>query len=217
MKTMLLILQILFLVACAKPDSTNLEDKRNRELEVENENTKRKAMQLEEDLARKQRLFSAMKGTYEGAFIADKKEFKTKLILVPSLPPYDAGRTRTLEELTADLNNLYFTVQTIIINAETNTPVMDCSYSQIKPDYDGGQLNVASERCVSIFFINLYSSNPRANSNLQLEKPGVSQKSQDIVQKIFSKQLSIVSELFIEMNPTMGDKSFLMILKRTQQ
>lgn len=216
MKNILLILPLVWLVACAKPDSTNLEDKRNRELEVENDNNKRKAMQLEADLSKKQRLFSALKGTFEGQFLADKKQFKARITLVPSLPPYEAGRTRTLEELTSELNNLYFTIQTVIINTQNQSVIMDCTYSGIRPDYDGGQLNVASEKCLSIFFISLYSS-ANAGPNLFLEKPGISEKSQSLAQKIFSKELAVANELFVEMNPTLGEKSFLMILKRNQQ
>jgi len=216
MKTMLLLLPFLFLVACAKPDSTNLEDKRNRELEVENENSKRKAMQLEEDLSRKQRHFSALKGVYEGTLIADdKKEFKTEIILVPSLPPYEAGRVRTIEELATDLNNLYFTVQIAITNKQTETTTMNCLFTQVKADYDGGRMNVASEGCYGLFFINLYSST-NARSSLQLEKPTVAEKSQNIAQKILSKEISRVDELFVEMVSTQAKKSFLMILKRTQ-
>lgn len=216
MKNVILILLPVLFIACAKPDSSNLEEVKGREVEVENENLRKKAEVLEGDLARRQRLFSALKGTFEGTFTTGTKKFKKRITLVPSLPPYNAGRTRTLEEITSDLNNLYFTIQTTILNAENNSVVAGCILSQVRPDYDGGAVNAASENCSNIYLINLYDSLDDSEE-LPSEKSSVPQMSQELAQKIFLNQLSVVDEVFVEMHPTLTDKTFLMVLKRVQQ
>ncbi len=215
MKKIFLLLP-LFLVACAKPDSSNLEDVKNREVEVENENLRRKATEMEARLAKQQRLFTALSGTYEGKFIVGTKEYKKRIMLIPSLPPYNAGRSRTLEEITADLNNLTFTVQTTTLNAQTGAGVDQCGLGHVRLSYETGIINAASEGCSTIYIINLYESNGRTD-DLLLEKPGVAQKSHDLVQKVYSQELTIINEIFVEMRPAFSAKTHLMVLRRVSE
>jgi hypothetical protein len=140
MKILLMLFLSMALASCGKPDAKNLEEKAQRELKVETDNTNKKALQLEADLSRKQLFFSALEGTFEGSFISEGKEFKTRITLIPSLPPYTANRIRTLDEITADLNNLNFSFQVRHWSLNGSGVPFGCIFNQIRPDYDNGQV-----------------------------------------------------------------------------
>lgn len=215
-KALLLIFLPVVLLACAKPDPNNLEDKAKREIEIENENTRKKAQIIETDLERRQRFFASLEGTYVGTFQANNKQFETQMTFVPSLPPYQAGRTRTIEELTADLNNLFFTIQVKHTNSEDGYTVGGCIISQVRPNYDAGQALAANENCSSVYMISLYNSEGSLGDLLS-EMPNVPKKSHELAQKILSKQLTQIEEIFVTMKPTLVGNSFLMVLRKMEK
>ncbi len=215
MKTFFLILLPLLILACAKPDQNNLEEVKGREVEVENENIRKKAQALEADLEKRQRFFSALQGEYVGTFKSGAKNFKAKMFFIPSLPPYEPGRVRTLDEITSDLTNLFFTIQIKLTNSD-DIPVGGCLIKQVKPNYKDGQVNAAADDCSSIYIVNLYNSEG-SRGDLSFEKPSVPGKSQEIAEKVLSKQISQVNEIFVVMQPTLTSASFLMVLKKVEK
>lgn len=58
------------------------------ELAANNANLAAKAHLMEADLATRQLFYQANRGTYEGALATERGEFKLRITLVPSLPPY---------------------------------------------------------------------------------------------------------------------------------
>lgn len=129
------------------------------ELAVQNGNLSRRAAEMEEDLARRQRFFQSVRGTYEGTMATDQATFNIRMTLVPSLPSYTAGRTRTLEELTYDLTNLYFNVQVVQWNPKNNLSAVGCRVQFVRPDIVNGVLQIASENCPNFYSIKLSDSN----------------------------------------------------------
>ena len=204
------------IVSCGKPDAKNLEEKAQRELMVENENLDKRAMQLESELSRKQLFFSALEGTFEGSFFAGEKEFKTRVTLIPSLPPYIANRIRTLDEVTADLNNLYFSIQTTHWNSKGTAVAAGCIFSQIRPDYDNGQVVAASGNCANVYKVSMYESNEGESPMESLGASDILNKSQSISNKVLNKKMDKVNEIHVVIQPTLVAKTFLTVLKRVQ-
>lgn len=216
MKYSILLFALFSFVSCGKKDSKELEEKTQRELIVGNDNMDRRAAVLEADLTRKQLFFTALEGTYEGIFMAGDKEFKTRLTFIPSLPPYIANRIRTQEEITADLNNLSFSVQTTHWNSAGTAVAAGCIFSQIRPDYDNGQVVAASENCSNIYKVSFFDSRIFPNGDFPAKNSEIVEKSQIIAKKILNKEVGQVDEIFIVIQPTLLAKTFTAILKRVQ-
>ena len=217
MKHLSMLLLSLIIISCGKPDSKNLEEKTQRELLVTNENLDKKAVALEAGLERKQLFFSALEGTYEGTFMAGDKEFKTRITFIPSLPPYTSNRIRTLEEVIADLNNLYFSVQATHWNSKGTAVAAGCIFSQVKPDYDNGQIVASSENCSNVYKVSLYDSSDRSTGDLPMKTSEIFVNSQDISKNVLSKEVQKINEIHIVIQPTLLAKTFTTILKRVQQ
>lgn len=215
MKLLFLLLLSTLIVSCGKKDDKNLEEKTQRELVVENENLERRAILLENDLARKQEFYTAVEGTYEGNFMAGEKEFKTRMTLIPSLPPYTSNRIRTLEEVTADLNNLSFSLQTTHWNAKGTAVASGCIFSEIRPDYDNGQIAVAAESCANVYKVSLFDSSDRSGEG-PIKTSEVLQKSRSISKKILNNEIKEVNEIHVVIQPTLVAKTFIAVLKRVQ-
>lgn len=125
------------------------------ELAVQNGNLFRRAAEMEEDLVRRQRFFQATRGTYEGTMTTDQATFNIRMTLVPSLPPYSANRTRTLDELTHDLTNLYFNVQVVQWNPKNTLSAVGCRVQSVRPDIVNGLIQIASENCPNFYSIKI--------------------------------------------------------------
>lgn len=216
MKQVLILFLSVLVASCGKPDAKNLEEKTQRELMVQNDNLDKRALQLETELSRKQFFFSALEGTFEGSFFAGEKEFKTRVTLIPSLPPYTANRIRTLEEVTADLGNLYFSIQTTHWNSKGTAVAAGCIFSQIRPDYDNGQVVAASGNCSNVYKISMYDSKEDEGSIESTKTGDILSKSQSISSKVLSKQMEKINEIHIVIQPTLVAKTFVTVLKRVQ-
>ena len=122
------------------------------EIAAEREYVDTKARAAEVDLEKRQRFYQAVAGTYEGSILVNRSNFKIRLTLVPSLPRYVPNdRVRTWEEVTADLTNLYFNVQVVQWNPESNFSAVGCLVANVRPDLIRGLINVASEGCPNFY------------------------------------------------------------------
>lgn len=125
------------------------------QLKTQNDNLAKKAQEMEADLALRNKFYQAVRGTYEGNLATERGNFKIRITLIPSLPPYDSGRTRTLEEVTADLINLYFNAQVMQWNPENQLGAVGCRVERIRPDITTGEISIASEACKNLYSIKL--------------------------------------------------------------
>ncbi len=221
MKILLLVISVVLFTACGKPDANNLEEKTQRELQVENGNLERKAQTLESDLRRKQNFFIALEGTFEGNLPVGDKEFKTRITLIPSLPIYNSNRVRTLEEITADLNNLFFTVQATHWNSKGSAVASGCIFSQARPDFLNGQTIATGENCANVYRISMYESNPKEDALLDevsIESlnnfPEILAHSQNLSIKVLNKELNRIDQIHVVIQPTLVAKTFTTVLKR---
>lgn len=211
MKKLLLII-VLVAYGCGKPDSKNLEEKMQRELVVANENTDKKSIQLENELAVKQNFFSSLEGTFEGDLSAGEKIFKTRISLHPSLPPYSSRRVRTIDEVITDLNNLFFSVQTTHWNSKGTAVASGCIFSQVRPDLLTGTITISSEGCGNVYKLSLFSSSILEGKTENIET--IKEISKSLSLKVLTGDLRQIDEVYIVVQPTLVAKTFTAKLKR---
>lgn len=210
MKNLTLIFVVIAAISCGKADQKNLEEKTLTELQVANDNQDKRARILEDDLAKKQQFFSSVEGTYEGSFLAGDKEFKTRLTIIPSLPPYTSTRTRTAEEIVADLNNLFFSIQTTHWNTKSSAVAAGCIFNQVRPDFQNGQINASAESCNNVYKISLYDSEV-GTTNFGGD---ILKTSKEVSNRVFLGSVRQVNELVVLIQPTLVSKTFEAKLKR---
>ncbi len=148
----------LFVVGCGQgnerlAEKSRIEGKVQAEAGVsaENANLAAKAQAMEADLATRQLFYQAVKGTYEGDFATERGDFKVRVTLVPSLPSSSYNRTRQLEEIASDLNNLSFHAQILQWNPANPLSAVGCRVENIRPDINNGEINIASSSCANLY------------------------------------------------------------------
>ncbi|MGE4234106.1 MAG: hypothetical protein AB7F43_12330 [Bacteriovoracia bacterium] len=180
MRGAFLILCILF-VGCQGnerlSEKASIEGKASADAQIaaENENQAKRSAEMESDLALRHNFYQAVKGTYEGGMVLEeaettgkpddqKEEFKIRLLLVPSLPRYNAKRVRRLEEIASDLNTLSLNVQIIQWNPKNKLSAVGCRIENVRPDIVSGEINIASANCPNAFRLRLADTANLRNS-----------------------------------------------------
>lgn len=126
------------------------------QLRAQNDNLMVRSQEMEQDLSTRHRFYQSVKGTYEGVLQTESGEYRVKLTLVPSLPPYTgSNRVRQLDEIVADLNNLYFSAQVIQWNSRNSLSAVGCRVEHIRPDIATGEISIASESCPNLYSIKI--------------------------------------------------------------
>lgn len=114
-----------------------------------------KAQEMEADLASRQLFYQSVRGTYEGALRTERGDYRVRITLVPSLPPYLASRTRQLEEITSDINNLYFHAQIVQWNPANRLSAVGCRAENIRADIVKGEISIASASCPNLYVLQI--------------------------------------------------------------
>ncbi len=174
---------------------------------AQNDNLLSRATEMESDLAVRHRFYQALRGDYQGSLRTEQGSFSVRITLVPSLPPYAVHRTRQLDEISADLNNLYLSAQVVQWNPANRLSAVGCRVEHIRPDMITGEISIASESCP-----NLYSLRLASGSNAPLAEPNTPQAAEvtaDMAVQAVSLAASIregrmnhVSEIRGEVHPT---------------
>lgn len=161
-KVVLVSAAALVLVGCGQGDERlkeragiESEISAKKSIEVENNNRAARAREMEEDLLRRHRFYQALKGTYEGKF-ADETgaQWNIRFTFVPSLPPYKTERVRAIEEIVADINNLYLNVQ-VVQWSGTRSAAAGCKAENIRPDIERGEVSIATSSCPVLYSLSL--------------------------------------------------------------
>jgi len=126
---------------------------------AENANLAAKAREMETDLSVRHRFYQAVRGTFEGDLESSQGTFRIRLTLVPSLNPYVTPRTRQLDEIVSDLNNLYFNAQVLQWNSANPLSAVGCRVSGIRPDLLNGEITIAAESCPNLYTLRIGEGN----------------------------------------------------------
>lgn len=142
-------------------DKAKLEGETNaaEQIKAEKKYLEDRSKEMETDLARRQRFYTAVSGTYVGTMKGRGDDFfKVRLIFTASLPPYKSGSIRALDEIVSDLNNLYFNVQVLQWDDVPGTPggvAFGCTFQNVRPDLVTGQMNLVGQDCASLYAVTL--------------------------------------------------------------
>ena len=164
------------------------------QMNIENGNLSSKAQKMEADLSNRHRFYQSISGTYEGKLTTEQGEFNIRLTLIPSLAPYQSDRIRQLEEITQDLNNLYFNVQIVQWSAENQLSSVGCRATGIRPDLTNGTISIASPDCANLYLLSISSS--------KLKEPKPFTLAKDAATMIAKAKLKSVPALMGEIRPT---------------
>lgn len=176
------------------------------QLNIENGNLSTKATNMENDLAKRQRFYQALAGTYEGQLVTQQSNYNIRITLVSSLPPYPSNRTRQLEEITQEINNLYLSAQVVQWSSENQLSSVGCRVTQIRPDMINGTISIASPECANIYLLNMNSVSQNAAKPFTLSKATASS-----VQK---GKLKSIPSLTGEVRPTTNAAIYQLYVNR---
>ncbi|MBX9767150.1 MAG: hypothetical protein K2X47_07760, partial [Bdellovibrionales bacterium] len=164
------------------------------QLRISNQNLESKAGRMETDLSKRHTFYQATAGTYEGDINVDPGKFKIRVTLVPSLPPYPVDRIRQLEEITSDINNLYFNAQIVQWSEDNSLSSVGCRVSNIRPDMVNGTISIASPECANLYLLNI--------SGETMTNTKVEPLSRDVATQIANGKVKAVAALRGEVRPT---------------
>lgn len=133
----------------------------------QNANLARRSEEMEADLRVRHRFFQAVRGVYEGTLKTEQGNFEVRISLIPSLPPYNVTRVRQLEEVSADLNSLYFNAQIVQWNSVDKLSAVGCRVEYVRPDMSNGEVNIASKDCPNVYFLRLAEVDAQGDESAQ--------------------------------------------------
>lgn len=213
MKTIILILTAVFvLAACDQKSSTDsTKDRAAAEQEgankVENDNLAKKAQKMESDLSDRHFFYGAIEGQYQGTVQVGNQPYNIKFNFVRSLPAYVGDRVRQLSEIENDLNNLYFYIQVVQWHADDPSSAVGCRVGQIRPDMQRGTMTIASADCPNLYTVLL--------SDLVRERiSGVYEKAGNTANKIRQREIAQVEALVGSVQPTSNASTFNFAVSR---
>ncbi len=164
------------------------------QLKLENGNLTAKATKMEEDLAKRHLFYQATAGTYEGAIETEEGNFNVRVTLVPSLTPFPVNRVRQLDEIAADINNLYLNAQIVQWSPDNTMTSVGCRVSNVRPDLVNGTISIASSECSNLYILNI--------SNVKATATRRATASKTVASDIYKKKVKTVSALVGEVRPT---------------
>lgn len=194
------------------------------EINAGNANLAAKAQLMEADLASRQLFYQALKGTYEGALSTERGEFKVRITLVPSLPPTAYSRTRQLEEITSDLNNLFFHAQVLQWNPANRLSSVGCRVENIRPDVNKGEISIASSNCPNLYKLRIVDPEAeRSVDDARAARTEVQPASKDsevaktTALAIREGKISELAEIRGEVHPTTNASIYTLSVKRSSE
>jgi hypothetical protein len=186
------------------------------EINAGNANLSAKAQLMEADLATRHLFYQALKGTYEGGLATERGEFKVRITLVPSLPPATYVRSRQLEEITSDLNNLFFHAQVLQWNPANRLSSVGCRVENIRPDINKGEIAIASSNCPNLYKLRI--ADPEAERSVRTEEnptPKDPEVSNATATAIRDGKITELAEIRGEVHPTTNASIYTLSVKRS--
>lgn len=211
----LALLGLLFVFACAKQSADKFQQRATVEQQAANEAaqaaTNARATAMEGDLARRQRFYQSVKGTFEGTLSTAAGKFTTRIKLIPSLPQYTTPtRIRTPEEITVDLTNLSFNAQILHWAPSNNQSASGCVFQELRADLENGKIDLAKSDCPNVYSVNIVDpqAGPLENAN------DLAINSRSLSQKVLEGDVNLVNQLSVLMQPSNNATQFVLTLKR---
>lgn len=158
----IILMSLFLIISCSKNDDRlkekaglESESSTNSQIRVENESLAKKAQKMEEDLAKKNRFYLSLKGTYEGIINSEIGATKVTIDFLPSKSIFPVTRVRQLEEIALDLNELFLTAHVVQSDIHDPSIAVGCAGIKVVDDIKTGELSISSEGCPNLYKIKL--------------------------------------------------------------
>lgn len=165
MKILVVLILPLIALGCAEQSEQKYKDRAALEgkagAEGETAETNKRAQQMERDLARIQNLFEGVSGTFSGEMRTPSGTlYRVRFAIASAIPRYEGSRTRTLDEITYDINNVAFDVLENTISPLPSGQELSfgCQYSNSRPAVDAGSFRLSTSGCPRSFVLTLIPS-----------------------------------------------------------
>lgn len=146
-----------------------------KQVEAENLNRDQRVEKAEADLERRRRFIDALVGTYEGTLKNERDQFRMRLKIGSSLPPYTPpNRIRSPEEVAYDLNNLFVNIQSSVLS-DDGVGIGGCAYEMVRPGFENGKMTLISKECPTSYELEIADDadpDPSRSLNSSGELPG---------------------------------------------
>lgn len=163
LKLTVLLAFILSLSSCGNDDKRLEEvagiqgqESAERQVEEENRNLAVKAKAMEADLVKRTNYYMSLEGDFQGEIdILSQKGMIELNILVNNRPAPTDRETRTLEEITNDLNKISLSVLIKHYAPNSRVVVLSCQMYEVRPDIKQGVLSLAKEGCPNFYHLSI--------------------------------------------------------------
>ncbi len=154
-KLMILAITLLSIVGCSKGGDERIAEQENirsrEQVNAQNENNREWADKMEKDLNKRKYFIKSIEGTFAGDLTVEEIDFVIKAMISPSIPISFSDRTRTLQEINYELENMAINLHIKLENPRVSNSAVSCTIEGYKPDVDKGMINIISESCKNIF------------------------------------------------------------------
>ena len=136
------------------------EETARKQIEAERGYLRERALEMEADLSRRQRFYTAVSGTFEGTMKGEteRETLNVRFVITASPPPLQSERARTIGEIESDLINQYFKIVVVQWAPGELGPGgvgFGCVFLNVKPDLNTGVINLASTDCSSLYILHI--------------------------------------------------------------
>lgn len=196
-KTMILAITLLSIVGCSKGGDERIAEQENirsrEQINAQNENNREWADKMEKDLNKRKYFIKSIEGTFTGDLTVEEIDFVIKAMISPSIPISFSDRTRTLQEINYELENMAINLHIKLENPRVSNSAVSCTIEGYKPDVDKGMINIISESCKNIF--KLLLSDDLNQLDREILYRDASELARDVKQNNIS-QIDILSGFF---------------------
>lgn len=211
-KILILTFTIISLVSCSKGGDDRLAEQENirskEQINAQNENQKEWAEKMEKDLNERKYFIKAVEGTFTGDLNVDEIDFLIKAELSPSIPIAFSDRTRTLEEINYELENMALNLHVKLENPRVSNSAVSCTIEGYKPDIEKGLIKIISESCKNIFKLML------SDDLDQIDRSALSNRARTLARSARSNEISQIDILSGVFESSVSIKEYQFKLKR---
>lgn len=122
-----------------------------QQVEAERAELARKAAEMEMYLDERKMFIESIQGEFLGDLVVDGSEFQVSLEIISSLPIEYHDRTRQLEEIAYEIENLSLNLKIKMENPRVPNSASSCNIVNYKPNIKEGIINIISNECKNIF------------------------------------------------------------------
>jgi hypothetical protein len=200
-------------------EQTQIQSKET--VNVENQNVVAWTKKLNADILKRRQFLRAIQGEFRGEFRSqDDSIYNIKVIILNALPDYIYDRERTLNELEFELQNLKLSASVVLWDPQYPSVALTCNVENALPDFDGGVVNLISERCPNAYQFVVTSDRMAKDVIGEAENPDEPHRHkkveyrEQLVQQIYRQKLSKIPALHGQIRRSSSPESIVMDLER---